>query len=82
MEDLSFRDLRGPRGDQFFTVEEVARRLAFSTSKIRRMFENEPGVIKVGNPSRRLSGKLKRRYYTLRIPQSAYDHMIKRCSGR
>ena len=83
LEDFAHRDHRSvPRGDQYFTVEEIAGRLAFSTSKVRRLFENEAGVLKIGNPSRRLAGKLKRRYYTLRIPQSAYDRIIKRCTGR
>ena len=67
--------------EQHHTPAELAERLALSQSKIRRMFQDEPGVVKVGQPSRRLGRKLKRRYYTLRIPHSVYERVIRRCSG-
>jgi hypothetical protein len=83
LNDLPIRaHARAPRGEQYFTVEEIAQRMAFSRSKVRRLFQNEPGVLKVGNPSRRIAGKLKRRYYNLRISQGAYDRVIRRCSGQ
>jgi hypothetical protein len=41
-----------------------------STSTVRRMFQNEPGVVLDGQPSRRVGKKLKRFYYTMSIPES------------
>ncbi len=67
--------------EQHYTPAQLAERLALSPSKIRRMFQDEPGVVKIGAPSRRLGRKLKRRYYTLRIPHSVYVRVIKRCNG-
>jgi hypothetical protein len=46
------------------------------------MFQDEPGVLKIGEPSRRLGRKLKRRYYTLRVPQSVEERVMRRCRVR
>lgn len=61
-----------------FTPAELGGRWNFSDTKIRRMFENEPGVMRVGEPSRRLGRKLKRSYYTLRIPESVAERVYRR----
>jgi hypothetical protein len=66
------------RIEQHFTVDQIAEKLALSTDKVRRIFQEEPGVLKVGEPSRRLGRKLKRRYYSLRIPESAVIRVIAR----
>jgi hypothetical protein len=41
-----------------------------SPTKIRALFTNEPGVIRLGEPSRKEGRKLTRSYFTLRIPES------------
>jgi hypothetical protein len=64
--------------EQHYTPQQLAKNLSLSDTMIRRMFENEPGVIRVGQPSRRLGSKLKRRYYTLRIPKSAAERVYAR----
>lgn len=56
--------------ERHFTPKELGGLWGLSDTKIRRMFENEPGVLREGAPSRRFGRKLKRRYYTLRIPES------------
>jgi hypothetical protein len=33
------------------------------------LFRDEPGVVLIGSPSRRLGKKLKRGYYTMRVPE-------------
>ena len=65
-----------------FTVEQVAEHLAVSVDTARRLFQNEPGVIKIGQPSRRTGRVLKRRYYTLRIPESVADRVIARMTNK
>jgi hypothetical protein len=48
-----------------------------STDVIRDLFENEPGVVKIGE---RQSGR-RRRYVTLRIPESVAARVYRRLSG-
>jgi hypothetical protein len=50
-----------------FTPQELSKLWKFDQSTIRRMFIDEPGVLKLGHQSRR-DGK--REYITLRIPAS------------
>lgn len=49
---------------ELFTVVEVAKMLKVSRDTTTRRFENEPGVINLGVPTRRY----KRRHRILRIP--------------
>jgi hypothetical protein len=42
------------------------------------MFQNEPGVVLIGEPSRRLGRKLKRSYHTMRIPESVAVRVYER----
>jgi transcriptional regulator GlxA family with amidase domain len=50
--------------ERHFTVAELAELWHFSPDTIRRLFENECGVIVIHNPRRRT-----RTYKTLRIPE-------------
>jgi len=65
----------GVEFERHFSPKQIAEAWAVSTAKARRMFQNEPGVIRIGEPSRRLGRKLKRRYYSLRIPQSVVERV-------
>ncbi len=67
-----------PPLENFHEPEALATKLSLSTTKVRRMFEREPGVLKIGTPSKRLGRKLKRRYYTLRIPDSVVRRVVAR----
>jgi hypothetical protein len=49
-----------------YTAEELARAKKVHASTVRKLFLNEPGVIRFGAGRRR--GK--RQYFTLRIPHS------------
>ena len=64
------RGMAGLAGEQHYTPRELARLWKLSETKIRRLFEREPGVLRIGEPSRRVGRKLKRSYYTMRIPES------------
>ena len=56
-----------------FTVSEIASLWKLSTDTIQRMFEDEPGVVVLGNKNPR--GKRKR--LTLRIPRAVMERVKK-----
>ncbi len=53
-------------GERHYTVFEIAEIWELSYATIRRLFENEPGVLIIGSDETRWS----RRRQTLRIPES------------
>jgi len=53
--------------ERHFSPQELAARWILDESTVRRMFQDEPGVLKIGKRGRR-DGK--RDYVTLRIPES------------
>lgn len=53
--------------ERHFKPRELAKIWAFDESTIRRWFEDEPGVLKIG---RTVSRNGKRRKVSLRIPES------------
>jgi len=52
--------------EKHYSVSELAVMWNLSENTIRRMFENEPGVLIWGTTE----GRFKRRYTTLRIPET------------
>lgn len=52
--------------ERHFTPKELAELWRLDESTVRRMFQDEPGVLKIGSTGRRN----KRDYVTLRIPAS------------
>ena len=52
--------------EKHYSVAELANIWKLSQNTVRRIFENEPGVIKWGDSETRF----KRRYITLRIPET------------
>ncbi len=64
-----------------FSPSEIAQQWSLSVTKVRRMFEEEEGVLRIGEPSQRVGRKLKRGYFTMRIPESVRDRVYQRlCS--
>ena len=61
-----------------FSPDELAERWRLSLDTIRRLFENEPGVLIFENPSRNPA----RRRRTLRIPESVAERVYRRLSTR
>ena len=51
--------------ERHYTVQQVADEWALSAWMIRKLFENEPGVLCIGD---RLTAR-KRKYVTIRIPE-------------
>jgi hypothetical protein len=60
-----------------FTVAQIASMWQLSTDTIQRLFQNEPGVVSLGNKNPR--GKRKR--ITLRIPRAVMERVKKRRSN-
>ncbi len=60
-----------------FTVAQIASMWQLSTDTIQRMFEDEPGVVALGNKHPR--GKRKR--VTLRIPRAVMERVKKNRSN-
>lgn len=55
---------------EYFTVQEVAKKLRLAERTIRRMFRDQPGVVKISKRLPNLSGRRKTRdRVILRIPQ-------------
>ncbi len=66
-----------PMTERHLTVRQVAAILNLSDDKVRRMFQDEPGVLVIGDQTT----KSKRRYTTLRIPESVLQRVLKRLSN-
>ena len=60
--------------ERCYSPEQIAELLAMSPDTVRRIFENEPGVLVFERP--RVYGK--RRYRTLRIPESVASRVYHR----
>ena len=57
-----------------FTSEELARSRKLHPATVRKLFVDEPGVIRLGHGGRR--GR--RQYFTLRIPHSVAERVFGR----
>jgi hypothetical protein len=73
-----FHDGAPLSAEKHHTPAEIAKMWALSVETIRRLFENEPGVLKVSNATG-YTGR--RRYKTLRIPVSVMNRLHRRISA-
>jgi hypothetical protein len=64
--------------ERHYAVTEIAEMWSLSPDKVRELFENEPGVLVLGDRSPRR----KRRYVTLRIPRSVLERVHHRLSSK
>jgi hypothetical protein len=62
--------------ERHYAVTEIAEMWSLSPDKVRELFESEPGVLVIGERSPRH----KRRYVTLRIPQTVLERVHSRLS--
>ena len=58
-----------------YAVRELAEMWRMSDDKVRELFENEPGVLRIGDS--RSTGQ-KRRYVSIRIPEDAAERVYRR----
>lgn len=63
--------------ERHYSVAEVAAVWNLSTDAVRKIFQNEPGVLVLGEPA----GSSKRRYTTLRIPESVLQRVHRRLAN-
>ena len=63
--------------EQYFSVRHIAERLDRSEDTVRRLFKNEPGVLRIGKRRRN-----KRPYETLSIPESVLLRVVTRLQQR
>jgi excisionase family DNA binding protein len=61
--------------EKHWAPNEVAEMWGLSAEMVRMVFRDEPGVLLIGEPSRRVGKKLKRTYMTMRIPQSVLERV-------
>lgn len=64
-------NVAGVSSQRHYTVTEIAVMWNLSKDAVRRMFQNEPGVLVLGGHS----SSRKRRYVTLRIPQAVLERV-------
>lgn len=64
--------------ERHYSVGEIAEVWNLSPDKIRRLFQNEPGVVALGDPQPRFR---RRPYTTLRIPESVMQRVHRRLSN-
>jgi hypothetical protein len=68
-----------PQGIAFekhYFVKDIAELWGFSNDVVRRIFENEPGVIRVGRPE----GLHRRKYFSIRVPESVMRRVHRKIS--
>lgn len=52
--------------EKHYSVQEIAKMWNWSDNTVRRLFRDEPGVIKIGSPETRF----KQKHWQLSIPES------------
>jgi hypothetical protein len=68
--------------EQAFTVAEIAKKWHFSEDKVRRIFNQEDGVLRFGHETLRVGKKYRRRYYVIRVPLSVFRRVEDRLRKR
>jgi hypothetical protein len=66
-----------PFVERHFTVAELSKRWFFSENTIRRLFNGEPGVVRITRPRTRT----KRGYTSIRIPERIAERVHRRLQG-
>jgi hypothetical protein len=77
MEVRAPQEKSGP-AERHYAVVEVAEMWHLSPDKVRDLFEHEPGVLVIGDQFPRH----KRRYRTLRIPQTVLQRVHNRLAAK
>lgn len=62
--------------ERHYFVKEIGKLWGLSGEAVRKIFENEPGVIRIGRPE----GLHRRKYFSLRVPESVMRRVHKKIS--
>lgn len=68
--------------EQHYDPKTLAELWGLSAEKVRRMFATEPGVMRIGERSRRVGRRLVRGYITYRIPHSVAERKWRELTAR
>lgn len=66
--------LRDLTAEKHYSIQDLANLWSLSEKTIRKLFENEPGIIEIGN----VEGRFRRAYVTRRIPESVAQRVHRR----
>jgi hypothetical protein len=66
--------------EQHYRVKDIAKMLRICLPTTRKLFRDEPGVLKITKPRSRY-GPIKRGYETLLVPAHVFERVKKRLSG-
>ena len=66
--------------EKHWRISELALRWGVSPKTVRRMFADEPGLLRLAHPSRREDRILIRRYQTMTTPASVAERVYMRLS--
>lgn len=69
--------ITNPIEEPIFTSDELAERTKLDPTTIRKIFVDEPGVIRLG----RSGSRDRRKYYALRIPSAVAQRVISRMTA-
>jgi len=73
MDDMNVLETSNAIEETLFTPEELAEQTKFHASTIRKLFTDQPGVIRLG----RAASCGHRKYYTLRVPKSVAERVFR-----
>ena len=62
--------------EKHYTPDELAKLWAISPETVRKLFRDEPGVLRIGTTGSRY----RRGYITLRIPEQVAERVLRRLS--
>ena len=68
--------------EKHYTPTELSALWNLAPSKVRELFENEPGVMRIGEGSRKEGRSIKRGYFSMRIPESVMVRVHTRLSSK
>ena len=74
MSAMNALDTKTDTSETVFTADEVAAAKKLHPSTVRRMFLDEPGVIRLGSPG----GRYRKQRFILRIPASVVERVFRR----
>lgn len=65
--------------EPLYSIPEIAEAFKLTRSKVTELFQDEPGVLCIGNPE---TVRGRRKYRTFRIPQSVLNRVVARLTKR
>jgi hypothetical protein len=66
---------------RYYTVKEVAILWNLSQSKVRELFAEEAGVMRIGKATRKVGSRRRRGYFTTRLSESTVLRLHRRLTG-